>query len=97
MYTYYFRMCAYVVKLSYTIAIQDWRQFTGSIPVIAGRTRDVTSDVIWRHNFPPISLTSETATAKNEDQWKGSKIVGRTAKKVWGAQVRDAKFLTEST
>ena len=62
----------------------------GSIPAVAVRTRDVTSDVIWRQNFPPIRLTSETATAKKEDQWKGYKIVGGTAKKVWGAQVRDA-------
>ena len=62
----------------------------GSIPAVAVRTRDVTSDVIWRQNFPPIRLTSETATAKKEDQWKGYKSVGGTAKKVWVAQVRDA-------
>ena len=79
MYTYYFLKCPYVVKLSYTIAFQNWRQYMGSIPAVAVRTRDVSSDFIWRQNFPPIRLTSETATAKKEDQWKGYKSVGGTA------------------
>ena len=49
-------------------------------------TRDVTYDV-WRRNFQPIRVTSETATAKKEDQWK--KCRGHR-KKAAGAQVVDA-------
>ncbi len=54
-------------------------------------TRVATSDVICRQNFSPIRVTSETATAKKEDQRKDQKSVGGTAKKWWGAQVRDAQ------
>ncbi len=66
----------------------------GTSDVTRDATRDATSDFNGRQNFPPIQVTSETATAKNEDQWKVQKGVGGTAKKVWGAQVRDAWVLT---
>ena len=76
LYTYYFPKCPYVVKLSYTIAFQDWRLSTGSIPAVA-----VTSLLMSLLMSSDVRIFAQFGSLPKRHQPKR-----RTNEKVSGAQ-----------
>ena len=81
LYTNYFHSCPYVVKLSYTLAFQDWRLSMGSIPTVAVKSR-VTSLL----TSSDVRISRQFGSLPKRQQPK--RRTYEKARKVWGAQLK---------